>query len=166
MKKKVLLALMLAACLLVSFAWAECNHTNVNHSYVKYTYINEECHSSQTLCVCMDCGKTLACHPQPGPTPATAHSFSTKTTYAASDSNQHQIIIQYSCACGYSYSITGSQSHDYVAVNDYHGTGVKHYIVYRCSLCGQTKTVTYTCPGNPCYLPATYRQAIEQAVED
>lgn len=163
MKRKPFLALMMVLCLLMNFAWAECSHENVDHHYVKFTIMDNTFHYSTTICKCMDCEKTLACCPQPGTTPPTQHRYTiVRRTYSTVNLNQHTVITTSSCICGYSQTDTFSENHDYKYVSDYHGTGLKHYINYRCSLCNQTKTTTYTCPGNPCYMPALYRQPIEE----
>lgn len=163
MKRKPFLSLMMVLCLLMNFAWAECSHKNVNHHYVRYTILGSTAHFSESFCMCMDCGARLKCCPQPNATPPSSHSYNiTNSVYSTANLNQHTVTLTYTCVCSHSYTDTISENHDYKYVSDYHGTGLKHYINYRCSLCNQTKTTTYTCSGNPCYMPALYRQPIEE----
>lgn len=163
MKRKTFLALVMVLCLLMNFAWAECNHENVVHNYTEY-HSDSTYHWSTSMCKCMDCGVTLACCPHPGTTPMTEHQYNilVSTSYVLENINKHTIVQTVRCECGHSITTTRYSKHDYKYVSDYHGTGLKHYINYRCSLCNQTKTTTYTCPGNPCYMPALYRQPIEE----
>lgn len=163
MKKKTFMALIMSVCLLLNFALAECRHENVDHHYTSYKIFDNTYHYYNTVCKCMDCGAIRACCPQPSTTPLVEHRYTiVRRTYSTENLNQHTATITSSCICGYSHTDTISESHDYKYVSDYHGTGVKHYINYRCSLCNQTKTTTYNCPGNPCYMPALYRQPIEE----
>lgn len=130
-------------------AFAACSHENVNHSYKIYQNHGSMGHSSLTICKCMSCGATLPCHPHPGQTPPTPHTWKVrKTTYRNNGSN-HTVTSYLSCVCGASSSQTETVAHAFKYVSDNHGSGTIHHFHYRCA-CGQTRTDSIYCPGNPC----------------
>ena len=94
--------------------------------------------------------------PHPGKTQGEQHSYIARRQYSTNNVNSHIIVTSYKCSeCNHtrSYNDETVVPHNYQYVSDYHGAGLKHYIIYKCKNCNQHKTTPYTCTGYPCYIP-------------
>ena len=145
----VAILIMLLSVTLPSVSLAECQHLNTYYDTILYN-LGASGHSALTVLKCRDCGETLPA-PLPGPTPPMPHNMQYR--YVTNGVNSHTCSLV--CGCGY-VEISFSEDHTYTYVTDYHGTGVHHYIKYKCTKCNQNKTTSYICPGNPCISPLRY----------
>jgi len=51
------------------------------------------------------------------------------------------------------YSIGANESHNWLAISHWHGTGNTHHGIDRCRQCLRTRTYTWTCPPGGCVTP-------------
>lgn len=105
--------------------------------------------------ICLPCLSSAEC--------AHAHVSHQTTIYHNHGDSGHTHMTACKCNdCGQllgCHPATGEsplEEHTYRYVTDWHGSGFKHYIKYRCRYCNATKTVSYYCTGNPCISPLAF----------
>ena len=151
-KMLVAFILLLSILCFTQISFAECLHPNVNHSYSIYYNLGSSGHCIQKVCKCLSCGEILGGCPQPGTTPTLQHTWKQKkTTYVSNGELNHTATVYNQCVCGATEQITSTTAHKFVVTGNKHGPKQLHFVYFKCA-CGQTKTESYSCPGDPCIL--------------
>lgn len=128
-KMLVAFILLLSILCFTQISFAECLHSNVNHSYSIYYNLGSSGHCIPKVCKCLSCGEILGCCPQPGTTPTLQHTWEQKkTTYVSNGELNHTATVYNQCVRGATEQITSTTAHKFVVTGNKHGHKQLHFV--------------------------------------